>query len=174
MHADKNFLILIQEATSINEILHAIHSYITNNHEIYENMPITLKGKTINNEPIILYGNNNEIEKNIFYTLKDIEKIGITDILALNNRILLLIRDCGHALQIEITKENEIYFVNYYFPKICNIDMCNKLVGLDKRITEDSLYVSGKFSCNEDELISKLTSFIEKVPTDSDMPKMRF
>lgn len=173
IYADKNLLILIQEAASINEILHAIHFYITNNYEIYEKMPVTLKGKIISDEPISLYGNNNGIEKNIFYTLKDIEKIGITDILALKDRILLLIRDCGHALQIEITKENNLYFVNYFFPKICNIDMCNQLEGLDKRINKDSLYVSGQFCCNENELISKLSSFIEKVPNDSDLPIMK-
>lgn len=172
--ANKNFLILIQEATSINEILHAIHFYITNNYEIYQSMPVTLKEKTVLDYPITLYGNNDVIEKNILHALKDYEKIGYTDILALKDRILLLIRNCGHALQIEITKENDLYFVNYYFPKICNIDMCNELEGLDKRINKDSLYVSGKFSCNEDELISKLTSFIEKVPTDSDMLRMRF
>ena len=139
-----------------------------------KNVPILSKEKTVLNYPIALYGHDGVIEKNILQALKDYEKIGDTDILSLKDRILLLIRDCGHALQIEITKENDLYFINYYFPTICNIDMCNELAGLDKRITENSLYVSGKFSCNEDELISKLTSFIEKVPTDSDMLKMGF
>lgn len=153
------------KATSINEMLHAIHFYIINSEKILESMPILSKGKTKGNYPITLYGNNLSIGKSIFNSLKNSERIGNTDIVVLKDKILFMIRDCGHATQIEVNFQDDNCLVNNYFPKICNLSLANNLKGVNK-VLDISSFITGAFDCKKDELVMELTDFIEKIPTD--------
>lgn len=153
------------KATSINEMLHAIHFYIINNEEILESMPVLSKGKTKGNYPITLYGNNLSIGKSIFNSLKNSERIGNTDIVVLKDKILFMIRDCGHATQIEVNFKDDNCLVNYYFPKVCNLNLANNLKGVNK-VNDTSSFITGAFDCKKEELVMELTDFIEKIPTD--------
>ncbi len=156
------------KATSINEMLHALHFYIINNENILKSMPVLSKGKTKGNYPITLYGNNLDIAKSIFNSLKKSERIGNTDIVVLKDKILFMIRDCGHATQIEVSFQDDNCLVNYYFPKVCNLSIVNNLKGVNK-VNDISSFVTGAFNCKKDELVFELTDFIEKIPTDLEM-----
>ena len=80
-----------------------------------------------------------------------------------------MIRDRGHALsiQIDISDQDNIY-VDYYIPKICNIDMVNSLKGV-RKVDEHSMFTNGCFQTNINNLNIELFKFISMVPTDLDM-----
>jgi hypothetical protein len=159
----------LSEAKSLNEILHVIHQTIINNDENLKSLP-KIQEKTNNfSFPITLYGRDNEVAKNIFENFPLQLDCGYTDIVSLkNNEIIIMVRDRGHALSIEIEKENDVYYVKYFIPKICNVDMVNKLKGVDK-VDKNSKYTVGIFKSTLEDLPNELYNFISKVPTDEDI-----
>ena len=84
---------LLTSASSINEFLYAIHSYIMNNEKYYQSVPI------INSKEnkIRLRGINNNLGITLFNEFPIDDDIGYTDILSLKEKILIMIRDKGHA-----------------------------------------------------------------------------
>lgn len=154
-------------ATSINEIIHIIHSYIINDETLYEKMEILGKRYYENEFPLILYGEKNELAHSIFMSIPHETLNGETHILGLKNKILMMIRDRGHALSIEIEiEENDIY-VKYFIPKICNIEMINNLTkfGINK-VKNNEIGTTGEFKTNKENLVKEIIEFIENVPTD--------
>ena len=158
------------KATSINELLHIMHQSVVNNNNILESMNKLGTKKNINGEDITLLGINNNVSNSIFVNFPQELDCGITDILSLNDRIIMMIRDRGHALSIEIQKENDKYYVKYFIPKICNVKMVNELKGV-KKVDNNSKYTVGEFETNLESLNNELFNFISKVPTDIDMFK---
>lgn len=158
-----------KKAKTVNELLHSIHSSIVNNDEILESMPkIGTKRNTIE-EPITLYGEENEVAERIFKEFPLEMDCGITDIVSLKNKVLMMIRDRGHALTIDMdtTNPKEVE-VKYFVPKLCNEEMIRKLPGVNKSsITKSG--ASGFFVSDKDKITKDLFDFIEKVPTDGDM-----
>ena len=61
--------------------------------------------------------------------------VGWTDIVSMEKKMLMMVRDRGHALTIEIDKEEAGAVFKYFIPKLCNRDMIEKLPGINK-ITE--------------------------------------
>lgn len=160
---------LINKSTSINELLHVMHSYITNDEEILQAMPV-VDAKSQDIEPITLYGEETEFSRKLFDDFPIESKCGITDIISMDNKILMMIRDVGHALSIDIdtSKEDDI-IVKYFVPKLCNRDMIEVLPGINKSsITPNG--ASGIFKTSKEEMSQVLIDFIEKVPTEMDMP----
>lgn len=159
----------VKKAKTVNELLHSIHSSIVNNDEILESMPqIGTKRNTIE-EPITLYGEENEVAEKIFKEFPLEMDCGITDIVSLKNKVLMMIRDRGHALTIDMdtTNPKEVE-VKYFVPKLCNEEMIRKLPGINESsITKSG--ASGFFVSDKDKITKDLFDFIEKVPTDGDM-----
>lgn len=159
----------VKKAKIVNELLHSIHSSIVNNDEILESMPqIGTKRNTIE-EPITLYGEENEVAEKIFKEFPLEMDCGITDIVSLKNKVLMMIRDRGHALTIDMdtTNPKEVE-VKYFVPKLCNEEMIRKLPGINESsITKSG--ASGFFVSDKDKITKDLFDFIEKVPTDGDM-----
>ena len=159
----------VKKAKTVNELLHSIHSSIVNNDEILESMPqIGTKRNTIE-EPITLYGEENEVAEKIFKEIPLEMDCGITDIVSLKNKVLMMIRDRGHALTIDMdtTNPKEVE-VKYFVPKLCNEEMIRKLPGINESsITKSG--ASGFFVSDKDKITKDLFDFIEKVPTDGDM-----
>ena len=81
----------------------------------------------------------------------------------------MMVRDRGHALSIEIEKENDKYYVKYFIPNINNVDMVNELKGV-RKVNDQSKFTTGIFETNLENLTSNLTDFIGHVPTDFDTP----
>ena len=159
----------VKKAKTVNELLHSIHSSIVNNDEILESMPqMGTKRNTIE-EPITLYGEENEVAEKIFKEFPLEMDCGITDIVSLKNKVLMMIRDRGHALTIDMdtTNPKEVE-VKYFVPKLCNEEMIRKLPGINESsITKSG--ASGFFVSDKEKITKDLFDFIEKVPTDGDM-----
>ena len=159
----------VKKAKTVNELLHSIHSSIVNNDEILESMPqMGTKRNTIE-EPITLYGEENEVAEKIFKEFPLEMDCGITDIVSLKNKVLMMIRDRGHALTIDMdtTNPKEVE-VKYFVPKLCNEEMIRKLPGINESsITKSG--ASGFFVSDKEKITKDLFNFIEKVPTDGDM-----
>jgi len=159
----------LSKAKSLNEILHVVHQTIVNNEKNLSNLPKIDEKTNDNGASITLYGNLNELSSIIFNQFPQELSCGITDIVSLNNSVIMMVRDRGHALSIEIEKENDKYYVKYFIPKINNIDMVNELKGV-RKVNEDSKFTTGIFETSIEALSYNLTNFISKVPTDFDTP----
>ena len=79
-----------------------------------------------------------------------------------------MVRDKGHALSIEISLHNDVARIEYFIPKLCNIDMINKLPGINA-VNKDSIGATGVVEVPINILSDALFDFISKVPMDSDM-----
>jgi len=158
----------IIEPETINEYLHFLHSSIINNENIYQNMPkIAYKGKS-EFHSVNLYGKEDEMAYSFFenFPIEEIESR--VDILNLDDRILIMARDLGHALMVEITKDKEKPLINYFVPKVCNYLKVNELKGV-KKVNKESKYARGKFEVEISNMNKELYDFFMKVPTDADM-----
>lgn len=158
----------IMEPVSINEYLYLLHSSIVNNEQVYYSMPeIEYKGDD-EIKSIHLYGRPSEIAYEIFkdFPIKDIR----TDVLSLSDRILILARDLGHSLMVEITFQKGKAIVSYFIPKVVNYLMVNELNGVNK-VNEKSSFATGSFEVNLDLLKDALFEFVMKMPMDEDMYK---
>jgi len=154
---------------SLNEILHVVHQTIVNNENILQSLPKIEEKEHNENYEITLYGRENIAAKKIYESFPKELDCGWTDIVSLSNdRVIMMVRDRGHALSIEIEKENNNYYVRYFIPKICNIAMVNELKGVNK-VTEDSKYTVGVFETNLEKLPFEIFDFISKVPMDDHM-----
>lgn len=161
--------ISLDKGKSINEILHIVHQTIINNEANYKGLPIVSKKQNEEGYDITLYGKSGDVSNNIFNALPKNLSSGDIDIMSLSNdKIIIMARDLGHALVVEIEKENEMYYVNYFIPKICNIDMVNNLKGV-KKVTDESKYTVGNFATNLDGLSTEILNLLSSVPMDKDM-----
>ncbi len=161
----------IQNAISLNELLHVVHQSIINNDDYYRALPVIKEKTTSLNNEITLRGVNSSLADEIFKTLPDQVDIGsYIEILSMNEEnALMMVRDRGHALSIEIKKEeNNFYYIHYFLPKICNVDMVNNLPGVSK-VNDQSKFTSGTFRTTKENLSKDLVTFILNVPTDLDM-----
>ncbi len=159
----------IKDAKTVNELLHSCHSYVMNNKELLSSITKISEKQNKFNYPIMLYGENTKQAEELFKKFPTDLDVGWTDIISLEDQIFMMVRDRGHALTIDIDTSKDDYFVKYFVPKLCNEDMIKTLPGINKdNISSNG--ASGSFICNNKEFTDKLFSFIEKVPTDSDMP----
>lgn len=164
---------LINEASTVNELLHCMHSYIINNYEILQSMPkLGSKGNTAG-YPITLYGDDTEVARKIFEEFPLKLDVAWTDIVSTPNKIIMMVRDRGHALSIEIDlSDSKKYFVKYFVPKLCNKQMIENLKGVNKgKITDNG--ATGQFEVESEEITNTLYRFIEMVPTDLDIPEVQ-
>lgn len=162
---------LIGKSQSVNEVLHAMHSYIMNNEAIMKKMPMLGEKKSMIGAPIKLYGEMSPVAQSIFENFPNDLDVGITDIISMKDKVYMMVRDRGHALTIDMdtSKENDVD-VRYFVPKLCNEEMIKALKGIDKQsITPNG--ARGAFSVKKENITEELFGFIEKVPTDGDIPE---
>lgn len=160
---------VINQATTVNEILHAMHSYIINNEKILQSMPKISEKQNIIGENIILYGKQNEIGEKIYKEFPLALDCDAVDIVSLNEKVLMMVRSRGHALTFDIdTMEEENIEIRYFVPKLCNRKMIEALPGVNKSgITQSG--ATGFFISSKEGISKDLYDFIEKVPTDLDI-----
>lgn len=162
---------LISDSKSINEILHVIHSYIVNDEGVLKSMPVLATKQNKSKYPITLYGEENEMARKLYENFPLDLDCGWTEIVGMQNKILMMIRDRGHALTIDIdtSKEEEI-MVRYFVPKLCNLGMIRRLPGINKISPNGA---TGIFRINAQTMPSEITDFIGQVPMDSDIKPYR-
>lgn len=130
----------INSVTTPNEILHLIHSYVMNNEIIWNSIPLINQKNNNFNYPIFFRGVTNSLFEKVFLNFPINLDCGYTDIVGVNdNKLLLMVRDRGHALTIEITLNDTVARMEYFIPKICNVDMVNRLPGLFTQVNDDSV-----------------------------------
>lgn len=160
----------LRYCNTVNDMLHYVHFYVINNDKIMASMNL-LDAKYEDEYNIggyRLYGRESAEARNIFNNLPENE--ARIDEVSFNNHILIMVRDRGHALSIDINKENDDnYRVSYFIPKVCNVDMVNSIKGV-KKINpdyQDSFSSThGEFVVKKDNLGTEIRDFITSVPTD--------
>lgn len=161
----------LKDATSLSDILHIFHVCFMNNEYKYQAIPVLEQKPTEYNEEdkISLRGVPNETAKQIYDSIP--EKVGITDIVAFpNGKIIMMLRDVGHATTIEIdnNKEDGRTWIRYFIPKICNLDMVKKIDGCSIH-SVDGIPKFAEGSIDTKNIAKDVTELIEKIPTDEDM-----
>ena len=162
----------IKECRTVSDMLHYIHFYVSNNDKILKSVE-QLDSKVINGEEIgvRLYGRENETAREIFNNLPTDEQEIIE--VSFKDHVLIMVRDRGHALTMDIQNEpNDNYRISYFIPKVCNINMVNNLKGvtkLDPLTGSIHDVTSGEFVAKKDELTMEINNFIKSVPTDDDI-----
>ncbi len=157
---------IFDKIETVNELLHAIHASIVNNENLYQEMPVVAKDGNA-----ILYGVQNDMAYDLFLNIPrdPIEEIeSPREILALKDRILIMARDLGHALTIDIKAFGDKCQVKYFIPKVCNYDMVNSLKGV-RKVKEGDMFTDGEFECNTKDLTKEIVTLMENVPMDQHM-----
>lgn len=163
----------LKMATTINEFLHILHSYIMNNNDIYKALNKQEEKELLNGEIVRLYGELTDMSKDLFVNMPLDLDCGETDIISFGdlNKIIMMIRDRGHALTIEIETSKDESKISYFIPKICNAKKVNNLPGI-RKIDENSKVLDtavGMFIVDNNDLSTELFKFISMVPTDDDI-----
>ena len=157
------------KAVSINEMLHFIHSYVVNNSFILRSLPVLNQKNNDFNHPIVLRGIKVSEFEQLFEQFPINLEVGCTDMVTISEKkLIMMVRDRGHALSIEITLNKNDARIEYFIPKLCNIEMINMLPGINK-VNNDSIGATGVVEVPMEYLSKKLFDFISKVPMDSDM-----
>ncbi len=168
------FNIPLEIASSINEILHFIHSSVLNNENVLQSMPLLNNKTSVLGEPISLRGKNVDLFNQLFELFPTNLEVGITDMVAINDKkLIMMVRGRGHALSIEITLSGNTARMEYFIPKICNVDMVNSLPGVNK-VNDDSIGTTGVIETELINLPNVLFDYISKVPTDYDIEREPF
>lgn len=154
---------------TVNEFLHMAHSYVLNSDNLLKKVSVVSEKENIFGYNISLRGYESEVFNNFFESFPDDIDVGYTDMVCINpKKLIMMVRDRGHALTIEITITNDIARVDYFIPKLCNVEMINNLPGINK-ISKDSIGATGAFEVPVENLNEIIYNFIQKVPTDDDM-----
>ncbi len=171
---------LDEDVHSVNEMLHLMHSSIVNNEQILQDLPVLDKSEQ---GSVVLYGTGeaeNNVAEGIFRELSA-QETGpydfCTDIVLLKDRTLMMARDRGHALTVDIQKDSDgKMYVNYFIPKICNARKVNSLPGV-RKVPENApalTATTGVFNTeSEADATSKVVEFLNMVPTDDDIEYSR-
>lgn len=163
----------LSNVNSINEMLHLLHSFIVNNEEYYYDVEKISEKENKMGYPIILRGENTQLGQNLFNLYPLNLKCGYTDIVSLgDNKALIMVRDRGHALTIDIEEKNNDLEVNYFIPKIISPFLVNKLPGVDKidpKKDNVTAGATGRFVIEDKANLKDLYDFIARVPADDDL-----
>jgi hypothetical protein len=162
---------ILEASNSINEMLHVFHSIVVNTNKFYLIMPkLSEKTITSSGEPLRLFGRETKVAREMYDKWPVELDNGCTDILSLkDDKIIMMVRDRGHALTIEANKDGNDWYVNYLIPKLCNIDMINNLPGV-RKVNDLSSYTIGQLRYKSDTaLIDGVINFVSQVPTDADI-----
>lgn len=159
----------VETAVSVNELLHFIHSYVINNDEILQSISLLNEKNNKYDYPISLRGIKSPLFEQLFNLFPNDLDCGWTDMVVINDKkLIMMVRDRGHALTIDISLNNDIARIEYFIPKLCNIEMINNLPGINK-VNENSVGATGVMEVPINTLPSVLFDFISRVPTDNDM-----
>lgn len=159
----------LKKASTINEILHLMHSRIINNEGLLKSIPLLNEKDNQHNNTISLRGIRNPMFEQLFMMFPTDLDCGITDMVIINEKtLIMMVRDRGHALSIEVTLNKDNARIEYFIPKICNVEMVNKIPGVNK-VNDDSIGTTGTIEVEVKDLPTALFNFISMVPTDMDI-----
>lgn len=161
----------MDDSTTINELLHVIHTHVENSNRILGSIPvIDKKETTIPNtnqvlKSLLLGEPNNELARSIFEQLP--VKTRYAYVVGLEDKTLLMVRDVGHALTMQITEENDgHYTADYFIPKVTDADAIANLPAEQQTLDYNNGIAYGKITMEKDNAAKMISSFIGMVPGD--------
>lgn len=166
-----NLSSLVDDSQTINELLHAYHSYIMNNESILQKVPVVDQKENDYGYSIALRGDESPLSRQVFDALPTDLDVGNTDIIGADEHVMMMVRDRGHALTISAEPDQsraDQVWIEYNIPKLCNVEMIKVLPGLSGYTQNGA---RGGFFADRSELGAKVADFIGQVPTDDDMSK---
>lgn len=179
---------LIEQAHSFNELLHLAHSYLLSEESLFSKLPQWDQFSYQDNKRNINYqavGQPNKTAHQIFSHFINNAENYLNDpnnhnseiptllhLMSVGETTLIMIRDFGHALTIQVdSSDPQQIHISYQIPKIFDGTMVNKLPGVSKvearpnefidNGTTGNFYVSSKNDIGE-----IITEFVSHVPTD--------
>lgn len=167
-NSSKRDLSSIQKAFSINEILHFFHSYILNNENVLQSIPVLKYKRSDNNYSIKLRGVRVPVFEQLFNSFPTNLDCGWVEMASINNnKFLMMVDNSDSILTFEISLYNDIATINYVVPKISNIEIIDSLPGVEK-YGSDSSAVSGTFKVGVVDLNYELLEFVSKLSDNLD------
>ena len=162
----------LKKCKTINDMLHVCHHMLFNNEKIYGLMPV-IEEKEITGGVAKLLGEENKDAKDIYDHIQDVYSYEI-DILSINGSIIIMARDLGHALTVNVDKENDNYRISYFIPKICNPKKANAFPGVTKVPLDasPSAATTGEYVIKDGNLGERVSIFLKNVPTDGDIVRV--
>ena len=159
---------ILKKCSSVNELLHFFHIYVTNNLDALRSIP-EIVHKDSAGDAIILRGVDSKIGRQIYEAFDSRIDVGITDIVSIReDKVLIVVRDRGHALQIEIESKNDKEVGVYYFiPKVVIPEMFTGLKGIN-RLKPDDTFAFGSFISEKENVAIDVFELVKNVPTDSE------
>jgi len=168
-YSEINIKQILETAESINEIVYVLHSYILNNEQIYQKQQLIGKKIYNNGYEISLYGKSNDYAKQIYNLLPLDSQNGKTDIVGLDDIILMMIKDRGHALSLDIQIKDDKSIVRYFIPKLYNIETINLNNYGISNIDNNTQNIKGEYEIETKNLAPSVINFIECVPIKQDV-----
>lgn len=166
---ENNLTTLTRDATTINELLHAYHSCLTNDENILQAVPEVAHKASGFGYTIVWRGDKTAMAQQVFDAIPEELGIGITDIVAIDDYLAIMVRDRGHALAISSEpdeRDPQKIWVNYSIPKLCNAKMIEALPGINKYSENGA---RGGFVVDRSKIGGAIADFISRVPTDDDI-----
>ena len=157
---------------TINEVLHVIHSYLINNDMLLSSGEVIAEKSDDGRNEVKLLGKDTKLSRIIYNRIDNSIPSDCILIFSVDeNKTLMMCRDLGHAASMEISVEKDGIYVNYFIPKICNLDMVNQLKGVKKLEPGSKIMAgtTGKFRSQPEDFISDLLELLHGIPTDMDM-----
>lgn len=160
---------LIRKCQTANELLHVMHSMIMNDETFYLNLPKIAEKTNEESGVITLYGARaiHPVAKEVYEKFPLDVPTAFADIVSVHTeKAMMMVRDLGHALTIEITNKGESCQIEYFVPKICDIEMINALRGV-RKVDENSKFAVGSYETNLEEAAGSILELLRMVPDDT-------
>lgn len=167
---------LISSSSSINEILHILHSHMLNNREVLDSLPIIdiKRNLTYPNSPdysrTILAGvKNNTLAKEVFNTFSLNPHFSYAYIVGLDDRTLMMVKDAGHCLTMQIQEDaSGNVRTEYFIPKVIDADIINSLPVTEHNLDYETGTDTGLIISSREEAADTICSFVDLIPSDGD------
>lgn len=159
---------IINNCTSVNELLHVFHQYAINNLDALRSVS-EIAYKENEKWSVTLRGEDSDLARQVYDSFDISIDVGTTDIVAISDdKILITVRDRGHALQIETEEKNDKEIGVYYFiPKVLEPEMFDNIKGITK-VEEGDTFAVGSFVTDKENVGSEIFNIVKKVPSDYD------
>lgn len=180
LYNDKASIDVLQKASSLNEILHILHTRISRDNFLYETLPVVKKtehffsdtgtrdAQFVSSQNCVVYGKNTKLSNDLAVTFQALGKAGDIQIVSINeDESIIMTRDVGHSLTLNIQRQdNGKFFVDCYFPKLINEEMERRVLP-NIHYDPNKQYAVGSFAVEESLAPIIIAMKIDNLPNDS-------
>ena len=164
---------VIYKTTTLNELLHVLHASVVNNDLLLKSCDLLDKkarpSQGYNNACTELYGEEFPLARYVYDNITNDVESDVITILSVNpDNVLIMTRDLGHATSFEIDDYGDYIMVHYFIPKLCNIELINKLHGINPVKPSATTFqgATGRFETTKDQLMNDINGVLVNIPDD--------